>query len=132
MDNRYYQQPQYTPTYQPPDYGQFGNPTNQVYNNPMTMAASAAGDRNTPELKTAHIFAIISMICGIAGLVLALYYGLGAFIGGGPGLVFAIISGKLGNASGMRKTGLILSIISLALSAFVFALTYLISSAFSF
>lgn len=130
MDNNIYQQPQYNSNYQPPNYGHFGQNSNQFYNNPMAMAASAAGDRNTPELRKAHAFAIISMICGIAGLVLSFYYGLGGLIGGGPGLAFAIIAGKLGNVSGMRKTGLVLSIISLAVSAVVLALNYIVTSAF--
>lgn len=65
--------------------------------------------------------AIASMVCGIAGLVLAWFSGTG-LVPGIVGLILAIMSGNKSQAvglkrSGMATAGLVCSIISLALSA---------------
>ena len=103
---------------QPPQYNQMGNNNIQPpqYNqyDQMSRPASAAGRSDTPELQQANGLAIASLVCGIAGLPLAFCYGIGAFLGG-AGLAMAIISGKKGNVTGKRKTGMILSIISIAI-----------------
>lgn len=90
------------------------------YNNydQISRAASASGDNNTPELKSAKGFAIASLICGIAGIIFSATYGIGALIGG-VGLACSIIARKKGTTSSMKTVGMVLSIVAIAIGLIV-------------
>lgn len=86
--------------YQPVDYD-FTNPN---------QGPNRQRDINPEDERFGKGFAIASLVFGLFALILCWAYGIGAIFGI-AGIVFSAISAKKGNISGMRRAGLVLSII---------------------
>lgn len=106
-----YQQP---PAYTPPAYGQ----PQPYMSGPVQYGAQGVTPGN-------NVLALISMILGIAGLVLMCAYGIG-FLPGAAGLVLGFVgrsqinrSGGLQGGSGMAMAGIIMGAIAVGLSVIV-------------
>lgn len=92
--------------------------TNPQYTAPQYAGQPPYGYIPQPQANPNNGFAIASMICGIAGILLCCCYGAGAVVGI-VGIVLAVMSKKqnAGKMSGMAIAGLVCGIIGVIFSA---------------